>query len=154
MTQLHNIWPNPPITAYHKTESLKDILIHSHQTKPRHLLHKPHINKITNTYSSLFQPRITILHSASIISPHNHNQHYQNRNPTTTHTPRLENFHITIWILSTILSILRIDFINTVLVPYGAGTNPILYTYRYTPRIASSNWICIHNFVYIHPQLP
>ena len=31
--QLHNIWPNPPITTYHKTESLKDILIHSHQAK-------------------------------------------------------------------------------------------------------------------------
>ena len=38
--QLHNIWPNPPITAYHKTESLKDILIHSRQAKPTHLLHK------------------------------------------------------------------------------------------------------------------
>ena len=38
--QLHNIWPNPPITAYHKTESSKDILIHSRQAKPTHLLHK------------------------------------------------------------------------------------------------------------------
>ena len=31
--QLHNIWPNHPITAYHKTESLKDILIHFRQAK-------------------------------------------------------------------------------------------------------------------------
>ena len=37
---LHHIWPNPPITTYHKTESLKDILIHSRQAKPKHLLHK------------------------------------------------------------------------------------------------------------------
>ena len=27
--QLRRIWPNPPITAYHKTEFLKDILVHS-----------------------------------------------------------------------------------------------------------------------------
>ena len=38
--QLHNIWPNPPITAYHKTESFKDILIHSREAKPTHLPHK------------------------------------------------------------------------------------------------------------------
>ena len=31
--QLHSIWPNTPITAYHKTESLKDILLHSRQGK-------------------------------------------------------------------------------------------------------------------------
>ena len=31
--QLHSIWPNPPITAYHKTESLKDILVYSRQAK-------------------------------------------------------------------------------------------------------------------------
>ena len=35
--QLHSIWPNPPITAYHKTESLKDILVHSRQAKPTYL---------------------------------------------------------------------------------------------------------------------
>ena len=38
--QLHNIWPNQPVTVYHKTESLKDILIHFHQAKPTHLQHK------------------------------------------------------------------------------------------------------------------
>ena len=32
--QLQNIWPNHPITAYHKTESLRDMLVHSCQTKP------------------------------------------------------------------------------------------------------------------------
>ena len=31
--QLHSIWPNPRITAYRKTKSLKDILIHSSQAK-------------------------------------------------------------------------------------------------------------------------
>ena len=35
--QLHSIWPNQPITAYHKTESLKDILVHSRQAKPTYL---------------------------------------------------------------------------------------------------------------------
>ena len=39
--QLHNIWPNPPITAYHKTESLKDILVHSRQAKPTSLRSAP-----------------------------------------------------------------------------------------------------------------
>ena len=38
--QLHSIWPNHPIIAYHKTISLKDILIHCHQTKPTYLCHK------------------------------------------------------------------------------------------------------------------
>ena len=38
--QLHSIWPNHPITAYHKTESLKDILVHSRQAKPTYLLQK------------------------------------------------------------------------------------------------------------------
>ena len=32
--ELHSIWPNSSITAYHKTESLKDILVHSCQAKP------------------------------------------------------------------------------------------------------------------------
>ena len=32
--QLQNIWPNHPITAYHKTKSLKDILVHSCQDIP------------------------------------------------------------------------------------------------------------------------
>ena len=32
--ELNSIWPNLPITAYHKTESLKDILVHSRQAKP------------------------------------------------------------------------------------------------------------------------
>ena len=27
--ELNSIWPNPPTTAYHKTESLRDILVHS-----------------------------------------------------------------------------------------------------------------------------
>ena len=31
--QLHSIWPNHPITAYHKTDFLKDILVHSRQAK-------------------------------------------------------------------------------------------------------------------------
>ena len=35
--RLHSIWPNPPTTAYHKTKSLKDMLGHSCQTKPRFL---------------------------------------------------------------------------------------------------------------------
>ena len=56
---------------------------------------------------------------------------------------------------TTILSVMRIDFINTDLVTCRAVTNPILYTDCYTPRIASSDWMCIiYNFVYIHPQLP
>ena len=33
-SELQNVWPNHPITGYHKTESLKDILVHSRQTKP------------------------------------------------------------------------------------------------------------------------
>ena len=33
-SELQNAWPNHPITAYHKTESLKDIVVHSRQTKP------------------------------------------------------------------------------------------------------------------------
>ena len=33
--ELQNIWPNHLITNYHKTESLKDILVHSHQAKPK-----------------------------------------------------------------------------------------------------------------------
>ena len=52
--KLHNIWPNPPITAYHKTESLKDILKHSCQAKLIYPLH-------------LFQPQIIIHHSAFTI---------------------------------------------------------------------------------------
>ena len=32
--QLQSIWPNHSITAYHKTESLKEILVHSRQAKP------------------------------------------------------------------------------------------------------------------------
>ena len=39
--QLHSIWPNPPVTAYHKTESLKDILVHSRQAKPTSLRSVP-----------------------------------------------------------------------------------------------------------------
>ena len=39
--ELHSIWPNPPITAYHKTESLKDILVHSRQAKPTSLHSAP-----------------------------------------------------------------------------------------------------------------
>ena len=35
--QLHSIWPNPTITAYHKTESLKNILVNSRQAKPTSL---------------------------------------------------------------------------------------------------------------------
>ena len=35
--QLHSIWPNHPTTAYHKTESLKNILVHSRQAKPTSL---------------------------------------------------------------------------------------------------------------------
>ena len=31
--QLHRIYPSPTITAYHKTESLKDIIVHSRQAK-------------------------------------------------------------------------------------------------------------------------
>ena len=38
--QLRSIWSNSPITTYHKTESLKDILIHSHQGKATYLLHR------------------------------------------------------------------------------------------------------------------
>ena len=52
--KLHSIWPNPPITAYHKTESLKDILKHSRQAKLIYPLH-------------LFQPQIIIHHSAFTI---------------------------------------------------------------------------------------
>ena len=33
-SELQNVWSNHPITAYHKTKSLKDILVHSRQTKP------------------------------------------------------------------------------------------------------------------------
>ena len=33
-SQLQNGWPHHPITAYHKTEFLKDILVHSRQAKP------------------------------------------------------------------------------------------------------------------------
>ena len=39
--QLHSIWPNPPVTSYHKTESLKDILVHSSQAKPTFLRSAP-----------------------------------------------------------------------------------------------------------------
>ena len=52
--KLHSIWPNPPITAYHKTESLKDILKNSRQAKLIYPLH-------------LFQPQIIIHHSAFTI---------------------------------------------------------------------------------------
>ena len=38
--QLHSIWPSQPITAYHKIESLKVILIHSSQAKPIYLRNK------------------------------------------------------------------------------------------------------------------
>ena len=40
-SQLHSIWLNPPITAYHKTESLKDILVHSRQAKATSLRSAP-----------------------------------------------------------------------------------------------------------------
>ena len=33
-SELQNVWSNHPITAYHKTKSLKDMLVHSRQTKP------------------------------------------------------------------------------------------------------------------------
>ena len=36
--QLHSILPNHPIIVYYKTESLKDILIHSHQAKTNSIL--------------------------------------------------------------------------------------------------------------------
>ena len=36
-SQLHSIWPKHPIIAYLKTESLKDILVHSRQVKPTYL---------------------------------------------------------------------------------------------------------------------
>ena len=39
--QLHRIWPNPSINAYHKTESLKEILVHSRQAKPTSLRSAP-----------------------------------------------------------------------------------------------------------------
>ena len=39
--KLHNICSNPPIAAYDKTESLKDILVHSHQAKPTSLRSAP-----------------------------------------------------------------------------------------------------------------
>ena len=39
--QLHSIWPNHPVTTYHKTESIKDILVHSRQAKQIYLRHKP-----------------------------------------------------------------------------------------------------------------
>ena len=38
--QLHSIWPNHPITAYHKSESVKDILVHSCQARPTDLRRK------------------------------------------------------------------------------------------------------------------
>ena len=42
--ELNSIWPNPPTTAYHKTESLRDILVHSRQAKPTslHSAHNKH----------------------------------------------------------------------------------------------------------------
>ena len=42
MTQLHSIWHNHPIPTYHKTESLKDILVHFCQAKPTSLRSAPH----------------------------------------------------------------------------------------------------------------
>ena len=69
-----------------------------------------------------------------------------------THTPDRESFHFTIWIPTTNLSIMRIDFINTELVPCGSSTQiDIRSTY---PIVTFSEWICIHNFIYIHAQLP
>ena len=38
---LHNIWPNYLFTAYRKTESLKDNLVHFHQAKPFFLRSTP-----------------------------------------------------------------------------------------------------------------
>ena len=49
--QLHNIWPNPPITAYHKTESLKDILVHP--AKPNQ---HPSVLLPTNTINNTIPP--------------------------------------------------------------------------------------------------
>ena len=42
--QLHGIWSNPLITTYYKNESLKDILIHSRQSKLTFLLPKNTFN--------------------------------------------------------------------------------------------------------------
>ena len=39
--QLQSIWPKPSITAYHKTESFKDILVHFFQAKPTSLCSAP-----------------------------------------------------------------------------------------------------------------
>ena len=46
-------------------------------------------------------------------------------NPTTKHTPHIENVHFTIWIPTTNLSIMRMDFINTELDPCGASSTQI-----------------------------
>ena len=53
--QLYSIWPNHPITAYHKTESVKDILVHSRQAKPTYLWQKttPKQNHLLTTSSHL-----------------------------------------------------------------------------------------------------
>ena len=60
-SQLQNVWPNHLITAYHKTESLKDILVHSRQTKPTSSRSAPPPKKIplimaTDTFTTDMQP--------------------------------------------------------------------------------------------------
>ena len=57
-SQLQNVWPNHSITAYHKTESLKDILVHFRQTKPTSSRSAPKIPLImaTDTFTTDMQP--------------------------------------------------------------------------------------------------
>ena len=77
-SQLHSIWPNPPITAYHKTESLKDILVHSHQAKTTSLCSAPINNNdwhLNDHYATLSQPTHTSqlahpLWNRSLNTPH------------------------------------------------------------------------------------
>ena len=67
-----------------------------------------------------------------------------------THTPH-RKFS---WIPATILSFMRINCINTELVPCRAETNPIFYTDRYTQLVSHSNifrldlytQFCLHSY--------
>ena len=49
-----NISPNPPITAYDKTESLMSVLGNSCQATPTYLHHRKHQNKIIKRFSHPF----------------------------------------------------------------------------------------------------
>ena len=76
------------------------------------------------------------------------------QNPTTTQTLCIKGFHFTISIPTTILSIIRIDTINTDFVPCRAGADPVFYTNRYTQLVSHSHifrldlctQLCVHSY--------